>query len=467
MIIIIAVSIEIPKEKGNKKVKTTEKYDIMEVSKDHQIISSERVFTMRNYSILNSNIKRGLVRFSERVSEGLTRPEFKFISQMTYGILSAQSCHLSKIARKLDEKTSLKKTIERLSRNLKEFRGGETLLSNYINRVKGCIGEQTILIIDGSNITKPCSPKMEHISRVRDGSTGKYGDGYHTLGVAALTEGRKMPICVYTRVYSVSEPGFVSEDREVLNALDFLSRHFKRGNVRAFDRGYDANIYYGRLIDTRESFVIRAKKNRDVIYKDRQVNILELAKRFKGKYSLKFKKKNGMEADCRISVVPVRLPCRPKAELNMVICNGFGQNPLMLITDLKSNDKRLAVTITKVYLLRWRIEEFYGFKKQQLDFEDFRVRSLAAIRNLDLLVTVALGYIGLISEKADERHMVSELIAISKRIYGTPRFVLYAIADGLFEAIAKSKPGIADMIRKKPKQLQLELWKPPGFECSA
>jgi hypothetical protein len=201
-------------------------------------------------------------------------------------------------------------------------------------------------------------------------------------------------------VYSAEEPGFISEDNEVVKALDFVSTHFKKRNIRAFDRGYDANIYYERLIDEKKAFVIRSKKNRHVIYKDKRINILELAKRFKGKYSLKFRKKNSVAADCKISIVPIRLLCRPEVELNLAICNGIGKEPLMLVTNLKSEDDRLGVVITKVYLLRWRIKEFYGFKKQQFDFEDFRVRSLAAIRTLDLLVSVAIGYIGIISEKA-------------------------------------------------------------------
>lgn len=421
---------------------------------------------MKNYNILSSNIKRGVVRYSENVSKGLTRPGFKFVSQMIYGILSAQSCHLSKIARKLDEKTSLKKSIERLSRNLKDFNDGEKLFDNYVNKDKSCMNEKTILIVDGSDITKPCSPKMEYIATVRDGSTGEYRDGYHTLGVTALSAERKMPICVYTRVYSAEEPGFISENKEVLKALDYLSKHFKKDNVRAFDRGYDANIFYERLIDTEEAFVIRAKKNRDVLCQGKRVNILDLAKRYKGKYSLKFQKKNRAVAECKISIVPVKLPSRPDVGLNLVVCNGIGRDPLMLITNLKSDDKRLAVTITKVYLLRWRIEEFYGFKKQQFDFEGFRVRSLASIRNLDLLVTVAIGYIGIISDKADTRPVVLELIAVSRRIFKTPKFIFYALADGIFEVIAKSKLGIEDMIRKKPVSLQLTLWKNYGFVCT-
>ena len=129
-----------------------------------------------------------------------------------------------------------------------------------------------------------------------------------------------MPICVYTRVYSATEPGFVSEDNEVLKALDFIGHHFKKRNIRVFDRGYDANVYYERLIDQSEAFVIRAKKNRDVIYEGKGMNILALAKRFKGKYSLKFRKKNGVAADCKISIVPVKLPCRANKEVNLLFC---------------------------------------------------------------------------------------------------------------------------------------------------
>ena len=418
---------------------------------------------MINYNTLNSNLKRGILNFSEKVSNGLSRPVFKFVSQMIYGMLTCQSCHLSKIARALNEDISLKKTIDRLSRNLSSFEDGKRLLEKYVSKCKSSFTDRTILLIDGSDITKPCSPKMECISRVRDGSTGEYGNGYYTLGVVALTPERKMPVGVYTRVYSPSENGFISEDNEVLKALSFLRKNFKRSNIRAFDRGYDANVYYEDLIKNKEKFIIRAKKNRDVIYKDKRINILALAKRFKGKYSLKFKNKVGFEADCKISIIPIKLPYRPNDDMNLVVCYGFGKTPLMLITNLKSEDRRLAVAVTKVYLMRWRIEEFYRFKKQQLDFEGFRVRSLNSIRTLDLLLTIAIGYIGLISEKQEQRRMVMEIIQISKRIYGTPDFVFYAIADGLFTVFARCKTGIAHMLRKKPKPLQMSLFSDVGF----
>jgi len=245
--------------------------------------------------------------------------------------------------------------------------------------------------------------------------------------------------------------------------LRYLGKHFKKNSIRAFDRGYDTNIYYEYLIDNSEKFIIRVKKNRDVIYKGERINILALANCFKGKYLLKFKKRNGAQVDCKISIKPIKLCCRPNEQLHLVVCYGFGKDPLLLITNLKSDDNRIAVAVTKVYLMRWRIEEFYGFKKQQFAFEDFRVQSLQSIRNLDLLLTIAIGYIGVMSEKSEERRMVLEIIAISKRIYGVPNFLFYAIADGLFAVFARCKQGIADLLRKRVKSPQLCLWTDNAF----
>ena len=419
---------------------------------------------MINYNTLTHNLKRGILKFSEKISRNFSRPDFKFISQMLYGLLSGQSCHLSDIARALDEKTSVKKIIDRLSRNLSDFSGEAELTESYLEAVKPQINEKTILIIDGSDITKPYGKKMEALASVRDGSSGEYRQGYQTLGITALTPDRKMPIPVYTKVYSSAENGFVSEDDEVLKGLNFLGKHFGKNNIRAFDRGYDSNVYYDYLIKNNHKFIIRAKKNRNVLYKGEQINIMELAKRFKGKYRLDFNKKNGLKAECKISIIPVRLHCKPNNDLNLVVCYGFGEEPMLLLTNLKSADNRLSVAVVKVYLMRWRIEEFYRFKKQQFDFEDLRVRSLKSIRNLDLLLTIAVGYIGFISEKLDQREYVMQIINISKRIYGIAGFVFYAIADGLFTVLAKCKSGISSLLRRKNKSIQFSLFDDSFFQ---
>ena len=79
------------------------------------------------------------------------------------------------------------------------------------------------------------------------------------------------------------------------------------------------------------------------------------------------------------------------------------------------------------------------------------------------MLTIAIGYLGKMSEKQDERIAVMEIIQISKRIYGTPKFVFYALADGLFAIFKKCKEGIDNFLKKPPKSIQISFFKDIGF----
>lgn len=397
---------------------------------------------MSNYSTLGSNIKRDIFNFCKKLTSDLKKPAQKFIFAMIYGLIASKSSYLTEIARKLNEKIALDKTVERLSRNLMNFDDAETLKRNYFDAVKGNFDESTVLIIDDGDISKPCSSKLEGICRVKDGSTGEITDGYWYAGVTALTSMHKQPIPIYGKVYSSLEKDYKSNNTETIKSLEFLSENFPKTNIRALDRGYDAGYIFDYFIPKNESFVVRTRGDRNCIYKNKTMLVSKVAKQFKGQYSLKFEAKDGRKINCKISIVPIILPKYPGKSLNLVICNGFGKEPLMLITSLKSDDKRLCVTVVKVYLMRWRIEEFYKFKKQGFRFEKFLVRSLKSIRNLDLLLNIAIGYIGLLSEKINESILVFKIIEASKRLYGLFKFTLYAISDGLFEIFSKLHSGI-------------------------
>jgi hypothetical protein len=414
---------------------------------------------MTNYTTLGHNLKRGIFRFSEKISKGMYKPEQKFITEMIYGLIAGKSCFLTEIARKLHESVTLKKTVERLSRNLTSFEKGEKLRENYFNAVKGHFNDDTILISDDSDISKRCSRKLEGLCKVRDGSTGEIADGYWYAGVSALTAKRRQPIPVYGRVYSGTEDGYSGNNSETLKSLEYLSSHFPKNTIRAFDRGYDAGYVFDYLIARKEAFVVRMN-DRIVLHKGEKVRLKTLAGRYKGKYALAFKAKNGKTANCKISIVPVSLPDYPDTVLNLVICNGLGKEPLLLLTSLDSSDRRLCVTITKVYLMRWRIEEYYKFKKQSFGFEKFLVRSLKSIRNLDMLLSIAIGYLGILSEQINESVEVMDVIVASKRLSGLSKFTFYAIVSGLAEIFAKLSVGISSFFKRFPKSNQLCL---PGW----
>jgi hypothetical protein len=77
---------------------------------------------------------------------------------------------------------------------------------------------------------------------------------------------------------------------------------------------------------------------------------MEPANTRKGKYCFKFKDKKGKNVNCKTSIFTVSLPKQPKASLNLVVVYGFSKEPMLLLTNLKSDDSRLANTIAKVYL---------------------------------------------------------------------------------------------------------------------
>ena len=336
---------------------------------------------MINYNRLGYEIKRDLANFSEKISNGLKRPQSKFLLQMIYGILAGNKLHLSEIARSLNENITLKKTIDRLSRNLSAFKEKETVMKNYISEVKKQINEENaVIIIDNSDITKPCSPKMEAISDVHDGSTGEIRKGYFTVETAVLSQNGKTQ------------------------------------------------------------------------------NIMDVAGNYKGNYRMDFKDKHGKKIECKISYIPVQLCEFPNKTLVLVAVYGFGAQPMLLLTNLDlSEKKKMCMIATKVYLMRWRIEEYFKFKKQQFELEDLRVMSLQSIRNLNLFATLVTGYIGIMSCEKDDTIFMLELKDCSKRIFDVPKFIFYGLGYAIERVLARTHSGIKGFLLKKEQSQQLTL----------
>ena len=415
---------------------------------------------MINYSRLGYEMKRDFTNFSLKISKGLKRPQEKFVHQMIYGILAGNKLHLSEIARALKESITLKKTIDRLSKNLHAFDGKDSVMHNYLGLVRQQVKDDyAVIIIDNSDIVKPASTKLEALSEIRDGSTGEITQGYLTIEAAVLSEKGKMPLPVYEKVFSAAEKGFISETHENLCCLQSLTENFSSRCVRTLDRGFDANEYYRYFLKHGERFVIRAKKNRNVIYGGQTCNIMDVALRYKGAYRMDFKDKKGRTIRCKMSCIPVRLCEFPSRELVLAVVYGFGEEPMLLLSSLKMQEKKkLCHIITKVYLLRWRIEEYFRFKKQQFELEDLRVMSLQSIRNLNLLAMLAVGYINLATSVHKDSIFLAEIKECSKRIYGMPQFVYYAIGYALERVLSMSRSGISSFLPPRVKSQQITLF---------
>lgn len=172
-----------------------------------------------------------------------------------------------------------------------------------------------------------------------------------------------------------------------------------------------------------------------------------------------FKDKRGRSVQCKMSCIPVRLCEFPSKELVLTVVYGFGQEPMLLLSNLKMQEKKkLCHIITRVYLLRWRIEEYFRFKKQQFELEDLRVMSLQSIRNLNLFAMLAVGYIGLTTAIHKDSIFLAELKECSKRIYEMPKFIFYAIGYALERVLSMSRSGIDGFLPPKVRSQQITLF---------
>ena len=73
---------------------------------------------MNNFTMNAYEMKRDLLNFSKKISNGVNHPTSKFVMDMQFGLAKSGSCLISEIARSLNEEIKLNYTIERLCDNL-------------------------------------------------------------------------------------------------------------------------------------------------------------------------------------------------------------------------------------------------------------------------------------------------------------------------------------------------------------
>jgi hypothetical protein len=118
------------------------------------------------------------------------------------------------------------------------------------------------------------------------------------------------------------------------------------------------------------------------------------------------------------------------APLNLVAVFGFSKDedePFFLLTNHAVADKESCLNIVKAYLSRWKIEEYFKFKKQVFSFEKMRISKLAALKNLNVFLTIVLGFIAVLSLS----QIAKKLIFLSEPIRKKVAFLYYRLHAGL------------------------------------
>lgn len=417
-------------------------------------------FIMNNYTANTYEIKRGNINFSKKITKDAGKVQSKYVKQMIYGMIKNQSCVLSEIADALDEENKKINTIERLSRQSSD-KLDESIHKNYIETIKPYLGATPVILVDDSDIIKPYGKAFESLGVVRDGSSinNKYEKGYHVTEVVALSENEKQPISLYSRIHSSVEKNYSSMNTVTYEGLDTAVKAIGGKGTFVFDRGYDMNNLYKWAYKNNQNFIVRISKRRKIFHKGKWLksNVLANARKGKIKTVLTFQ---GEEKEIYVSYLNVKITAT-KRNIKLLLVYGLGKEPMMIATNCPVLGKEDAVKIVRTYMSRWRIEEYFRFKKQTFGLENIRVRSLQGMNTINNLLTYAIGYIGILAEKIDRSLLTIKIIEQSKALRKDILFYYYQISKGIKYILNHAKRGIKEYLKieQRPRYIQLSLFK--------
>lgn len=401
---------------------------------------------MNDFTTNTYEMKRDIVNFSKKICKNSDKPETKFVTDMIYGISKSKNVLLSSIADSLKENTKKAYVIDRLSDNL-ALDLDTSIDENYNNLVMDSLGENPIFLIDDSDIIKPLGKKFEDLGIVRDGSSRNksYEKGYHQTEIVGLTENMKQPISLFSKIHSSTSKDYVSANNITFEGIDKIVKLLnERGLKGTFvnDRGYDNNAMFNYYYDKNQYFIIRLKENRKVYRNHKWYPITTFRDAFKGKINMKLMFQ-GEEKECKVSVMKVQITAKKKW-INLVFVYGLSDTPMMLASNIPIKSKEDVIKVARNYLNRWRIEEYFKFKKQEYKFENFRVRNLKSINNLNKLLTYAIGLVVLLSEKIGKREFINKIIKQSNSLRNDVYLWLYQIARGIYNILMMARTGIRE-----------------------
>ncbi|MGB8953513.1 MAG: transposase [Candidatus Aminicenantales bacterium] len=224
-----------------------------------------------------------------------------------------------------------------------------------------------------------------------------------------------------------------------------ITRAINKISTWTSGRGIWGELFH-YLLDRKLRFIIRLRGDRSLETEEGRRSALDVAQRCPTLF-LEYvtKEEEDKERPLRLEVGfrRVRLPGRPEV-LTLVVVRGFGQEPMMLLTDLPLKRSRKSVWhVVAGYLSRWRIEETIRFLKQSYQLEDVRLLTYVRLQNMmALLIAVAYFtsvYLGL---KMKLRVLARHVLRAARRVFEIPDFLLYALADGIKHFLFNREKGV-------------------------
>ncbi|HOY85680.1 MAG TPA: transposase [Candidatus Syntrophosphaera sp.] len=356
---------------------------------------------------IKENLQVKFHQFMRKFRQTFTIPEYKFIQDISLGILKSQSVIINQIAQTLGENISLKKTCERLYRNLRRKDFSERLHREIIAVQSHGLDSETVIIVDDSDIIKSKARKMEGLKKVRDGSTGLTSqNGYDLVNLIACKpddQGYQIkPLSSELVSCQIETDSLIQITQDSI--VEVIVASGNRG-VYVFDRGYDKRHMFAFFKEHECDYIVRSKGDRCLIVDGLEKSFLTVAKTVRRKIVVHSSATN-TSFNCGIQRVAIRLDGHPKkhpqtAEAWLVVARYVPKKNakagffyfLCDFPNQELNEVQIVQKAIAMYHLRWKIEEVHKQIKQDYGWEKMQLMSYTGLKNMNQLLLLAVCYV--------------------------------------------------------------------------
>lgn len=416
---------------------------------------------MTNYNTLNDILKDEISIFLKKITNGLGKVDTHFISDVTSGILKYNSVNLSNIVRQTGN-SNIKKGVERLERHLDSFTNiSDKIRKNYESMVKPYINERKLYFVDRSDITKSEKTKFDNLGYVLDGSNEhKISKGYQINEIATL-DNSNQPISLVSELRSANDEEYKSDNDLWIKHIKYVNDTYGKGTF-ILDRGYDGAVLMEKMIETGSNFILRAKcLTRNVYVNGEKTTIRNIALKHKGNYKFVSRGQNLKVYSTRIRINSSSAKGLKDKALTLIIVKGYtldkrtlNEAYMALITSRVVSGKNAVLQVVRDYLLRWKIEENFKYKKQQFLLEKIMVRRYKRIQALNTLLSYVMFFSNVINLKTLGKTIRKTKIQLKKEV----KFWLYRISEGIKEIMNFLSGELMKILYPKKQPRRRDLW---------
>lgn len=363
-----------------------------------------------NHNIGFANYLSGeIFNFTQKFTCLLSRPQQRNFRELVRGMAVTGSIYLSVIAKSNSTMNNVRKDVERLSNTLSKIPVAGFTQIHINSQARKYKKEPVLILSDGGDFQKPYAKKMEKICGAPDGSNAhKAGKGYLLQSLVAYGTETDTITPLAMHVFSTKSEDYKGdwhEHKKIFGMLTSFINGSARDRIVVEDRGCDDEkrfIYF--VNESNVSFVTRihaGNKSRGLLVVDQDGekeihSVREIAENLRekaGKKRVWYNKKTKQNLISKIAFLQVFLPKHESIPLYAIFVYSEGyEEPLTVLTDLRTVDATQAWKHFYYYKKRWEAENFYRAVKQNFSAEKFLILGFGKIQAIAFLLMLVFSF---------------------------------------------------------------------------